>query len=60
MSLERSWRQLLTKVGILHCDVALCHLSIAEVLTGCGNWIFSWAAAGDEVPGSAADSSVNQ
>lgn len=60
MSLERSWRQLITKIGILCCDVALSHLSAPEVLKGCSNWVFSWAAAGVEVLGSAADSSVNQ
>lgn len=60
MSLERGWRQLIAKVGILCCDVALSHLSVPEALKGCSSWVFSWAAAGAEVTGSAADSPVNQ
>lgn len=54
MSLERSWRQLIAKVEILCSDVALSHLSVPEVLKGCSNWVFSWVAAGGELPGNAA------
>lgn len=60
MSLECSWRLIVSKVGILHCDMALSHLALPEVLKSCSNGLFSWAAAGNEVPGNVADSSVNQ
>lgn len=52
MSLERSWRQLVAKIRILHCDTALSHLALPEVLMSCFNGLFTWAAAGGEVPGS--------